>query len=378
MFAPSFWEKNTFFKDIDIIIIGSGIVGLNAAITLKNIDKNLNVIVLERGFLPYGASTRNAGFACFGSVSELIDDLENTSENEVFALVERRYKGLLRLRERVGDKALDYKRYGGYEIFTASDKTLFEACSDKIVDFNKRIAHVTNKEQTYQIISDKKVKKFGFNTVENAIHNVAEGQIDTGKMMARLIQIAQQKGVKIINGITVEKLNTHQDSVEICLQNWSFFAKKVLVCTNGFAQNLLPDVAVTPARNQVIITTPIKNLSLKGCFHYDKGYVYFRNIGDRILLGGGRNLDTQTEQTDEFGTTPLIQNYLRHLLDNIILPHQNVGIEMTWSGVLGLGEVKKPIITMLNHRLGVAVRMGGMGVAIGSLVGEEGAAMIYQ
>ena len=31
----SFWENQTYFKHIDLIIVGSGIVGLNAAISYK-------------------------------------------------------------------------------------------------------------------------------------------------------------------------------------------------------------------------------------------------------------------------------------------------------------------------------------------------------
>ena len=83
----SYWEKNTFFTEIDVTIIGSGIVGLHAAIYLKLMRPQLKVVVVDRGFLPYGASTRNAGFACFGSVSELLDDLSREDEDTVFARV---------------------------------------------------------------------------------------------------------------------------------------------------------------------------------------------------------------------------------------------------------------------------------------------------
>jgi len=77
----SYWELQTYFKNIDLTIIGSGIVGLTAAIESKKKFPSLKVIVLERGILPSGASTKNAGFSCFGSVSELLSDLKNTSEN---------------------------------------------------------------------------------------------------------------------------------------------------------------------------------------------------------------------------------------------------------------------------------------------------------
>ena len=79
----SYWERETFFKKLDVAVIGSGIVGLAAAIHLKTQNPGLQVAILERGPLPVGASTRNAGFACFGSMTELIDDLTRMSEDDV-------------------------------------------------------------------------------------------------------------------------------------------------------------------------------------------------------------------------------------------------------------------------------------------------------
>ena len=113
----SFWERDSFLNDIDVVIIGSGIVGLSAALTLRERNAQLRIAVIERGALPEGASTRNAGFACFGSISELLDDLETSSENAVFALVEKRFRGLARLRQRVGDANMRYEAFGNYEIF---------------------------------------------------------------------------------------------------------------------------------------------------------------------------------------------------------------------------------------------------------------------
>jgi hypothetical protein len=49
--------------------------------------------------LPHGASTKNAGFACF-EVFEIIDDLKSHSEEEVYQLVTKRLEGLV-LRKRL-------------------------------------------------------------------------------------------------------------------------------------------------------------------------------------------------------------------------------------------------------------------------------------
>ncbi|WP_044233534.1 hypothetical protein [Haliscomenobacter hydrossis] len=72
----------------------------------------------------------------------------------------------------------------------------------------------------------------------------------------------------------------------------------------------------------------------------------------------------------------MIQNTLLQLLNEVILPGQNIPAEACWSGILGLGERKAPIVQKLNPNLVVAVRMGGMGEAIGTLVGEEAAELL--
>jgi gamma-glutamylputrescine oxidase len=76
----SYWEIDQYYKTFDVVIVGSGIVGLSAAISIREKQKNASVLILEKGFLPSGASTKNAGFACFGSPSELLDDLSKMPE----------------------------------------------------------------------------------------------------------------------------------------------------------------------------------------------------------------------------------------------------------------------------------------------------------
>lgn len=373
----SFWERESFFKNIDVAIIGSGIVGLSTALSLRERDATLRIAVIERGTFPTGASTRNAGFACFGSISELLDDLEHHSENEVFALVEQRFQGLFRLRQRVGDTNMRYEAYGGFEIFKNTKNTeggIFEKCMDSLSYFNKNIGSIVGHNDNYEILK----QGFGFkNVAPNVIWNKSEGQIDTGRMMTTLLRLAQEQNVLIFNGLKINKITDNTEGVVLETEgSWNFQAKKVVVATNGFARHLMPQLEVQAARNQVLITKPIPNLNLKGCFHYDKGYFYFRNVGNRLLLGGGRNLAVADEMTDSFGSTELIQNALKQLLTDTILPDTPFEIDTWWSGILGIGKHKKPIVERVSPNVIVAVRMGGMGVAIGSLIGEEAADLV--
>ena len=74
-------------------------------------------------------------------------------------------------------------------------------------------------------------------------------------------------------------------------------------------------------------------------------------------------------------TTP-IQNRLETLLEKVICPYAPVSIDMRWSGIMGMGKTKSPIVRQLSPTTVCAVRMGGMGVAIGSLIGRQAAEMV--
>lgn len=367
----SYWEQKTYFNAVDIVIIGSGIVGLNTAINLRIKYPNAKIVVVEGGFLPYGASTRNAGFACFGSASELLDDLSTMSENEVFSLVEKRWKGLAQLRNLLGDNAIGFELKGGYEVFTADDEKLFEKCASQLDYLNANLKNCIGSKAVYTL-NTHQIASFGFGNVKQLIKNNFEGQIDTGKMMEALLALAHQHKIKILNGVTILNFEENESGVKLYTnQEFSFSTSKLMVCTNGFAKKLLPELAVNPARAQVLITSPIKNLKVNGAFHYDKGYYYFRDIDNRILFGGGRNLDFETETTNEFGLTNLVQNKLDELLHEVILPGVECKVEQRWSGIMGLGNAKTTIVKQVTKNCYCAVRMGGMGIAIGSLIGQE-------
>ena len=362
----SYWEIKSWLTNVDFTIVGSGIVGLNCALQLKKQFPKAKILVLEKGMLPQGASTKNAGFACFGSLSEILDDLKTHSTDEVLKLVEKRVKGLKLLRKTLGDQAINFQQLGGYELFSENDTKLFESCLSHKKTINKLLKPIF-RDDVFSV----KDNIFNFNKIkEDYIFNQFEGQIDTGKMMEALLQKVQSQGIKILNNIAVENFSEDSNFIKIKTNQFEFSSSKLFIATNGFASLLLQE-QVMPARAQVLITKPIDNLNIKGTFHLDKGYYYFRNIDNRILLGGGRNLDFKTEETSKFGETEIIQNKLEDLLKTTILPNETFEIDYRWSGIMGVGSKKRAIVKQVSNHVFCGVRLGGMGVAIGSLVGQE-------
>lgn len=365
----SYWEKK-HFVNYDLIVIGGGIVGLSTAIQFKIKFPESKVLVLERGIFPSGASSRNAGFACFGSLSEILDDLNHMSETEVLQLVEKRYRGLLSIREFFGDERLGYLPTGGLELLTEKEMYALQSL-DKI---NQLLDPIFN-EAVFEQMED--IKPFGFSgKVQAVIRNKFEGELDSGKFLLSLWEKCQDLNIKILTGSKVSKIDEEKKTVFVQnpteQEDIDFHADKIAVCTNAFTNLLLPGLDIQPGRGLVMVTKPIlKEIPHSGTFHFDKGYVYFRKVEDRILLGGGRNIDFEGENTLSMEVNPKIKEYLLDILHGIILPDTDIEIDLWWTGIMAFGKNKKPIVEMVGKNVGIAVRLGGMGVAIGWQTAEE-------
>ncbi|MBC9912212.1 NAD(P)/FAD-dependent oxidoreductase [Chitinophaga varians] len=373
----SYWEKQSLLQ-YDYIIAGSGIVGLSAAISLREREPDARVLVLEREVLPTGASTKNAGFACIGSLTEILADLQTMPAEAVLNLVAMRRTGLQLLRRRLGDERIGYRENGSYELIGARE----EWALHQLDEVNRILAAVLEETPAFSLASDK-ISSFGFAPayVKAMVRNHYEGELHTGQMMRALIDKAIASGVEIKTGCPVTRMEDLRSGVNVVVANQVlkeevvFQARKLLVCTNAFTRQLLPELEVTPGRGQVLITGPIPGLPFKGVFHLEEGYFYFRELDGRILLGGGRQLDFSGETSTAFRYNDRIQHELEEMLRHQIIPGRPFTVADRWTGIMAFGSTKQPIVRAYTENIILGVRMGGMGVAIGSLIGDKIAAM---
>ena len=225
--------------------------------------------------------------------------------------------------------------------------------------------------KSYQL-DNGKISEFGFSNVDHLIENKLEGQLHPGKLSQALLQLVESMGVTMLNGVEIKGFDNINGKIELHTnQPFTLSAAQLLICTNAFARQLLPELDVEPARGQVLVTSPIPHLKFQGTFHFDEGFYYFRNLGDSVLLGGARNKAIEQEHSYELVTTDNIQQELERFLREVILPQEKYTIVHRWSGIMGIGAEKKPIVKEISGNIFSAVRMGGMGVALAPEIGKN-------
>jgi gamma-glutamylputrescine oxidase len=368
----SYWEQQSFVH-YDHIVVGAGIVGLSVAIELRQKFPQERILIIERGLMSTGASSRNAGFACMGSLTELLADVECMSEEEVVHLFEARKRGLSLLRQRLGDQAIDYQENGSYELLHQQNLHVLS----ELDRFNALLKPITHKAAFR--IANERIANFGFdpNYTQALVENTCEGELDSGKMLRALTDFALAQNIEIKTGAALSHFEEVNNAVLLFIPDtlrqatWQLRCRNIYICTNAFTQQLMPEAALKPGRGQILITKPIEKLPFKGIFHFDDGYYYFRTIHQRVLLGGGRNLDFESETTTHLQLNEMIQDRLDHVLKNIILPNTQFEIEQRWSGIMAFGDSKTPVVKAFSPRVYGAFRMGGMGVALGSYVAQQ-------
>jgi gamma-glutamylputrescine oxidase len=374
----SLWELESFYAPQDVIIAGGGFAGLWSAYHLQKLDPDLKILVIEKNRSPAGASIRNAGFSCFGSVTELMDDAKTSGEEKMLELVALRYEGLKKINKVFSAHKISYKKHGGYELITRKQYSSKKQVQEHINWLNESLLKTIGHKNIFRL-ADKKIRRFDFQNTDHLIENKLEGQLHPGLMMQALIQKLQGMGVRMMTGIefkTFEEVNNrlliHSNTPA------PLTSSQLLICTNGLSGDLLTGNHVVPARGQVLVTSAINDLSFKGTFHYDEGFYYFRNLGNRVLLGGARNKAFEDEQTTEVAVSDIIQMELERFLKEVVLYGKNYTIEQRWSGIMGMGTEKFPIIKAIKPNCFCLVGLGGMGVSLAPVAGRQVAEMMVK
>ncbi len=376
MFRASHWEKTTFLREADVLVVGAGLTGLQAALELKRRNPKLDVLVIERAPLPRGASTRNAGFACFGGPTELLADLDAYGPESMVKTVRQRYEGIQALEENYAERGIDWQKLGGYEVVEEAAITQVQG---RLQELNGLLAEVTGRAETWSPVSPSYFCRSTTSTIAGAFYNPLEAQLHPGKLVTVLLADCHAVGIRFLFGSTVLAVEEGRVEVE---DFGSLKAERILLTVNAFARELLSDdfpEAIRPVRNQILLSRKIPNLKIEGCFHFHEGYVYFRNVGeDRLLIGGARHLAGVRSETDAFGANEAIADMLVNALQRWFPEYglSRADFPDAWSGIIAQGDGKEPVLRYARQNVLVAGRLAGMGVALSAALARQAANLL--
>jgi glycine/D-amino acid oxidase-like deaminating enzyme len=355
---------------VDVAVIGAGITGLNAARGLAR--AGLATAVLDTRAVGEGASGINAGMAIHG-VKPPVEPLLRRYGDLGRRLWQASIDAIERVEQVVRLEGIDcfFARYGAAELgFTRRDVKHLSAdarWSAENLDFPIDVS-----------IGPDVRKVVGSDLFSVALTDMVSGGLHPARYTFGLARAALRAGATITEHSEVIGLHRDGSAYRIVTSRGSLRAERVLVATNGYTGSLFPNIRrkVVPIGSYSIVTEPLpehlaKELIPGGHMLWTArrflNYIR-RTPDDRILLGGRRNLRPDLD-LHESGS-----DLQRRLLE--IFPQlETYRITHSWGGKLAATFDLLPHIGM-NDGIWYAMGYGGHGVALGTYLGIDVAAMM--
>lgn len=375
--TTSFWERVPYHNSWDLAIVGAGLAGANLALAVKQRAPSMEVVLFEKGSMDLGASRKNAGFCCYGSPTEVLSDMDNYGKETALDTVEARWRGMQKMRSILSKERFGIEDCGGHELFREKDSLKF--VDGELSGLNEELRARLG-FTPYRRMEAEELNAMGFSGFEGGYRIAGEGMLDPYRLHSCLLEELERSGVTIRFGTSVEDLEERNERADLHLQDFELPVKSraVAIACNGFTPRLMDGSGIEPARGQVLLTEPLEGLPFYGTFHLDEGNYYLRNVGERVLLGGGRELDPEGENTDQQGSNPRIREKLKKILSEHLLPGRNFRIEEEWSGIMGFTRDKHPRLEAVGDRTFIMGGFSGMGVALSFWAGDRMAEKILE
>jgi glycine/D-amino acid oxidase-like deaminating enzyme len=347
----------------DVAVVGGGLTGLSAAYHLS--AAGLRVVLLEKGRVGSGASTRNAGMTLTGlkfSLNELIRRYGRRRALELYrvSLAAIDLIETLTARERID---CGFKRCGAL-CAAVSRRHLAAMESDRLC------LEQSLNLSTFTLGRSDLARELASPLYCGAHVDPLSAGVDPAGLVAGLAALAVGKGAQLEENTPVTGVDRQNGGFRLRTPAGSLFAALLVMATNGYTPGLFPCLRrrIIPVGSHVIVTEPLPpelaaELIPRNRMVFDSKHLlfYFRRVGEDRLLFGGRVGFGEID-----GRTAALR--LQRGMHAVFPQLKEFGAQYHWSGNVGFTFDQMPHLGA--HRgLWFAVGYGGHGVALSTYFG---------
>lgn len=367
--APSAPAEQTLPAEVDVVIIGAGLTGLCAALTLSGRGKS--VLVLDAMAPGEGASSRNGGMIGGGhrlSIDQMTQAFGRETALSLLreAHVESRYYALeIMRRERID---CDYSETGRFRgLWTSSE---YEA-SARGLDRLKELVDV----DAWMVPKSDQRAEAGTDLYAGGTVYAKHGGLNPAKWVAGLLRAALRAGAMVQGHTPVRSLTRDGSAHVVETPRGAVRCGAVLAATNGYSDTALPSARrrIVPIPSYIMATEELPQATMAVLFpkarmvaESRERHCYYRPSPDgRRIIFGGRAAMFQAPNW-------FAEDELKSLMRKIFPDLGNVGITHVWSGRTGFTFSFLPHVGQID---GVWYAMGysGSGNAMAPWLGHKAA-----
>ena len=320
----------------DVLVVGGGITGVSLMHHLR--ERGISAVLVERDHLAAGASGRNAGFLLAGvaeNYAAAVRTYGRERAREVWAITVENHD---RQVEAAGDSDIGYARSGSAILASGPDEA-------------------SELELSAQLLAE---DGFDARWDGRALLNPRDGEVYPTRLVAAMARRAPAGSIR--EGVNVTAVESggmvHADGA-------TCRAGAVVLATNGFTAEVVPQVDIEANRAQMLATEPERARVAEHPTYSHHGYRYWRQLPTgEVLMGGWRDTSPASERTSEAEPTTPIQS---HLDEAVLRLGVRGRVTHRWAGTMGFTTTGLPLVGPVDGLKNVYVCAGfnghGMGFA---------------
>lgn len=365
--------------EAEVAIIGGGYTGLTAAYHLAR-RHGVQARVLEAAPIGWGASGRNGGFCCLGSVWLSLDALvRRFGEAEAARCVGAMREAVELVRDFATEEGITLDAQGQGTITVAHRLSRLRHLEEEAHALARLGAGAT------AIWSKEELAERGYSSPEafGAMHQSVGFGLHPLKYCRGLADAALRRGAVIHGESPVIAWRREGPRHVLQTPRGTVTARRVLIATNGFTRDELHkalDGCLLPALSNIVVTRPLSDseLAAQGVTTEmptsdTRGLLFYvRLLPDRRFMFGARGgLDASPESSS------LQRAFLERRLREMYPAWRDVETTHFWRGPVCLSAAFTPHIARLDEAGTVtcALAYHGSGVAMSGWAGRAAAAL---
>ncbi len=351
----------------DVCIIGAGLSGISSALYLSKINPSLNIVILEKNKVGWGASGRNGGQLLHSFSGESYSSQKHTQE-EIKTLWKFTLEAVREVKKNIKELNIQCDLIEGY-IQAAVNKSHDEELKKYVDQLQTKYGY----ESAIYLSKSQMEQYFESPYYKSAMYDSECGQIHPLNYCLGLAkELLKNKNCKIFEDTGVISYNSQNKVTINTEKNINIKADKLIICCNAYIGDLNKSLRrkIMPVKTYVSAFTQIPKKELDKYFRKpitvgDMLFVlnYFRlDSNNNLIFGGG----VSYSNIDPINLELSLKKSIRKILPGL----EKFKAWCTWSGHVAITVNRFPHIGSIDNNIFFAQGYSGHGLAITTMVGK--------
>jgi gamma-glutamylputrescine oxidase len=369
-FAPPVPE-DALPAETAVAVIGGGMLGCWTAYWLAK--RGVEVTVIEREVVSWGATGRNGGFLTGGGAmgySTAIERFGRETARDVWTISA---EGRALAEETIGEEGIDcdFRRPG----------ILWMGLDDAgMTSTRESIDVLTSDGFAVELLDRAGVQELVQTPISEEVLggrlDADGGLLHSGKYLAGIAAAAKRHGARFCKG-TVSSLEPNSDGTTIVTDAGTVRAGRVVVAANAWSDELVPGVTglIVPVRGQILAYEPTERVFETGIGTdvTPTGEYWQQTLDGSIVIGGCRALAPHGDVgVREMVPTPELTGAIEGVLPRLFPEMAMPSVARRWAGLMAFTSDSLPVADAAPVMPGVWVGGGfcGHGMPFGPRLGQ--------